>query len=136
MTQPSTPDTREEAASKLPAVHVLMAMGWDYLTPTDALALRGSERGVLLVPVLRERLKGHRFAFKGQTYRLSDGGIDQVVREISASGLNEGLIPANEAIYKHLTLGITVTEFVDGQRTSVTVPLIDWAAPWHGAVSA
>tara|TARA_R110000850_G_scaffold15326_23_gene47909 strand:- start:1054 stop:4326 length:3273 start_codon:yes stop_codon:yes gene_type:complete len=129
MTQPSTPDTREEAASKLPAVHVLMAMGWDYLTPTDALALRGSERGVLLVPVLRERLKGHRFAFKGQTYRLSDGGIDQVVREISASGLNEGLIPANEAIYKHLTLGITVTEFVDGQRTSVTVPLIDWAAP-------
>ena len=51
------------------------------------------------------------------------------MREISATGLNEGLIPANEAIYRHLTLGITVTEFVDGQRTSVTVPLIDWADP-------
>ena len=78
---------------------------------------------------MREQLKGHRFDFKGQTYPLSAGGIDQVVREISATGLNEGLIPANEAIYKHLTLGITVTEFVDGQRTSVTVPLIDWANP-------
>lgn len=124
-----SPDTREEAASKLPALHVLISMGWDYLSPANALALRGSERGVLLEPVLRERLKGHRFDFKGQPYPLSAGGIDQVVREISATGLNEGLIPANEAIYKHLTLGITVTEFVDGQRTSVTVPLIDWADP-------
>lgn len=129
MTNTNAPDTREEAASKLPALHVLMAMGWDYLSPTDALELRGSERGVLLEPVLRERLKGHRFNFKGRTYPLSVGGIDQVVREISATGLNEGLIPANEAIYKHLTLGITVTEFVNGQRTSVTVPLIDWADP-------
>lgn len=123
------PDTREEAASKLPALHVLMVMGWNYLPLAGALALRSSERGVLLEPVLRERLEGHRFDFKGQTYPLSAGGIDQVVREISATGLNEGLIPANEAIYKHLTLGITVTEFVDGQRTSVTVPLIDWADP-------
>lgn len=129
MTISHPPDTREDAASKLPALHVLIAMGWDYLSPTDAMVLRGSERGVLLEPVLRERLIGHRFDFKGQTYPLSAGGIDQVVREISATGLNEGLIPANEAIYKHLTLGITVTEFVDGQRTSVTVPLIDWAAP-------
>ena len=129
MTHFGTPDTREEAASKLPALHVLMAMGWDYLSPTDALALRGSERVVPLEPVLREWLMDHQFDFKGQTYPLSSGGIDQVVREISATGLNEGLIPANEAIYKHLTLGITVTEFVDGQRTSVTVPLIDWADP-------
>lgn len=129
MTSMHTPDTREEAASKLPALHVLMAMGWDCLSPADALALRGSERTVLLEPVLRKQLKDHRFDFKGQTYPLSTNGIDQVVREISATGLNEGLIPANEAIYKHLTLGITVTEFVDGQRTSVTVPLIDWASP-------
>ena len=129
MSQTTSPDTREEAASKLPALHVLMAMGWHYLSSAEALALRGSERGVLLEPVMRERLKGHRFDFKGQTYPLSSGGIDQVVREISAMGLNEGLIPANEAIYKHLTLGITVTEFVDGQRTAVTVPLIDWADP-------
>ena len=57
-----------------------------------------------------------------------------MVREITATGLNEGLIPANEAIYKHLTLGITVTEFVNGHRTSVTVPLIDWADPAANAL--
>lgn len=127
MTQSNTPDTREEAASKLPALHVLMVMGWQYLSPTAALAMRGSELAVLLEPVLRERLAAHRFDYKGLQYPLSAGGIDQVVRHIASTGLNEGLIPANEAIYTHLTLGITVTEFVDGQRTSVTVPLIDWA---------
>ncbi|MFV1602336.1 MULTISPECIES: type I restriction endonuclease subunit R [unclassified Phaeobacter] len=121
------PDTREEAAAKLPALHVLIVMGWEYLSPVNALAYRGSERSVLLEDVLRDRLGTHRFEYKGQTYPLSPAGIDQVVRTISATGLSEGLIPANKAIYQHLTLGITVTEFVDGQKTSVTVPLIDWA---------
>nr|WP_299855269.1 HsdR family type I site-specific deoxyribonuclease [uncultured Roseobacter sp.] len=121
-----TPDTREEAAAKLPALHVLMVMGWEYLSPAEALTMRGSERSVLLEPVLRDRLATHRFEYKGKTWPLSAAGIDQVVRTISATGLSEGLIPANKAIYQHLTFGITVTEFVDGQRTSVTVPLIDW----------
>ena len=120
------PDTREEAASKLPALHVLIVMGWHYLSPADALQRRGSERSVLLLDVLRDRLRSHRFNYKGQTYPLSPGGIEQVVREISSTGLSQGLLPANEAIYRHLTLGITVNEFVDGHRTAVTVPLIDW----------
>ena len=123
----SVPDTREEAAAKLPALHVLMAMGWQYLSPTDCLAERGSERAVLLEGVLRDHLSRHRFTYRGAQHPLSRAGIDQVMRTISATGLSDGLIPANQAIYRHLTLGITVTEFVDGQRHSVTVPLIDWA---------
>jgi type I restriction enzyme R subunit len=119
------PDTREEAAAKLPALHVLMAMGWSYLSPTEALSLRGSERSVLLLPVLRRWLEKHRFSFKGSEHASSSGAIDAVLREISSAGLSEGLIAANKAIYIHLTQGITVTEFVDGQKTSVTVPLVD-----------
>lgn len=88
--------------------------------------MRDSERNVLLRDVLRQLRADHRFEFKGQRYRLSDGGIDQVVGEISSTGLNDGLLPANEAIHKKLTLGVTITEFVDGQKISVTVPLIDW----------
>lgn len=127
MAHSSAPDTREEAASKLPCLHVLMVMGWEYLAPDEALNLRGSERAVILEPVLKDRLRQHRFTHKGREHPLSDGGIDQVIRGITATGLSEGLIPANESIYKRLTLGVTVTEFVDGQRASVTVPLIDWS---------
>ena len=124
---PGTPDTREEAAAKLPALHVMMVMGWEYLPPAQALEMRGSERAVLLEPVLRKRLAGHRFDWKGQRHTLSAAGLDQVLRKIGATGLSEGLIPANKAMYQHLTLGVTVTEFVNGERTNVTVPLIDWA---------
>lgn len=126
MTGHLTPDTREEAASKLPALHVLMVIGWTYLSPTDAMDMRGSERIVILEPVLRDWLSTHRFDFKGQRYPLSENGITQVIKAISAPKLNEGLIAANEAIYKQLTLGVTVDEFVGGQKTSVTVPLINW----------
>ncbi len=122
-----TPDTREEAASKIPALHMMMVLGWDYLSPAQVLAMRGSERAVLLVDVLQDRLRAHRFEFKGQSYPLSDGAIDQVIREVSSTGLNEGLIAANEAIYKKLTLGVTVREVIDGKPTNVTVPLIDWS---------
>jgi type I restriction enzyme, R subunit len=121
------PDTNEEAAAKLPALHVMMVMGWEYLSPAKALAMRGTERAVLLGDVLRDRLKSHRFDFKGKTYPLSAAAIDVVIRDLARTGLSEGLIPANKVLYQHLTLGITVTEFVDGQKTSVTVPLIDWA---------
>src|SRR5690554_2532633 len=113
------PDTKEEAAAKLPALHVMMAMGWEYLPPAQALAMRGSERAVLLTDVLRDRLTKHRFDFKGKRYPLSSAGIAAVIRELGSTGLSEGLIPANKAIYQNLTLGITVTEFVDGQKTSV-----------------
>lgn len=121
-----TPDTREDAAAKLPALHVLMVMGWEYLSPSDCLAQRGAEHAVLLGNVLREHLDRYRFDYKGTMHNLSEQGINQVIRTISATGLSEGLIPANKAIYQHLTLGITITEFVDGQRHSVTVPLFDW----------
>lgn len=71
MTNTHAPDTGEEAAAKLPALHVMMAMGWEYLPPAQALALRGSERAVLLADVLRDRLTAHRFDFKGQQYPLT-----------------------------------------------------------------
>lgn len=116
-----TPDTREEAASKLPALHILLVMGWSYLPPAEALTMRGSERSVLLDPVLREWLAAHRFDFKGRQHPLSESGINQVIKAITATKLNEGLIAANEAIYKQLTLGITVDEFVGGDKTSVSV---------------
>ena len=122
----TTPDTREEAAAKLPALHMLMVMGWDYLIPADALASRGSLRSVVLLDVLKDRLQQYRFMFKGQCYPLSDNGIAQVLRIIGSPDLSGTLLDANKAIYTHLTHGITVTESVDGQRHAVTVPLIDW----------
>ncbi|GAE58372.1 hypothetical protein XPN_0278 [Xanthomonas arboricola pv. pruni MAFF 301427] len=126
----SAPDTREQASAQLPALHLLCNLGWQYLSAADCLALRGGTREVLLLPRLLEVLQTRRYSYKGQQYPLSPGAIDQIVRELSALPLGEGLLAANEALYKRLALGITVTEFMpDGKKHQPTIAVIDWTDP-------
>ncbi|GAA0765119.1 HsdR family type I site-specific deoxyribonuclease [Ideonella azotifigens] len=123
-----TPNSREQYSAHLPALHLLCNLGWNFLTTAQALALRGSTREVLLKPRLIEVLQTRRYQYKGEWYPLSPSGIDQIVRELSALSLAEGLMPANERLYGKLALGITVTEFMpDGKRHQPTIPVIDWA---------
>jgi type I restriction enzyme R subunit len=123
----TTPDSREQYSAHLPALHLLCNLGWQFLTTAQALALRGSTREVLLKPRLIEVLQTRRYEYKGEWYPLSPSGIDQIVRELSALSLAEGLMPANERLYGKLALGITVTEFMpDGKRHQPTIHVIDW----------
>ncbi len=124
------PDTREQSGSHYPALHLLCNLGWSFLTTPQALAMRGGTREVLLRLRLVEVLQTRRYEYKGQWYPLSSSGIEQIVRELSALSLAEGLLPANERLYGKLALGITVTEFMpDGKKHQPTIPVIDWADP-------
>lgn len=124
----STPNSREQYSAHLPALHLLCNLGWNFLTTAQALALRSSTREVLLKPRLIEVLQTRRYEYKGQRYPLSPNGIEQIVRELSALSLAEGLMPANERLYGKLALGITVTEFMpDGKKHQPTIAVIDWA---------
>lgn len=126
----STPNSREQYSAHLPALHLLCNLGWSFLPTARALSLRGSTREVLLKPRLIEVLQTRRYQYKGEWYPLSPSGIDQIVRELSALSLAEGLMPANERLYSKLALGITVTEFMpDGKKHQPTIPLIDWVEP-------
>ncbi|WP_347262579.1 type I restriction endonuclease, partial [Rudaea sp.] len=124
------PDTREQVSAQIPALHLLANLGWRYLSAADALALRGGTREVLLKPRLIEVLQSRRFEYKGERYPLSPGAIDQIVRELSALPLGEGLLVANERLYAKLAFGITVTEFMaDGKKHQPTIAVIDWHDP-------
>lgn len=124
----TTPNPREQYSAHIPALHLLCNLGWDFLSTSKALELRGGTRQVLLVPRLVEVLQTRRFEYKAQWYPLSPSGIDQIVRELSALNLAEGLLPANERLYHKLSLGITVTEFMpDGKKHQPTIAVIDWA---------
>lgn len=121
------PKTKEQFSAHIPALHLLSVMGWDYLSPSSCLSLRSSTSEVLLKPILIEFLRNRRFEYKGEWYPLSNNAIDQIIRDISAPSLHEGLLAANERIYEKLTLGITVTEFMaDGKKHQPTIALIDW----------
>ena len=124
------PNSKEQYATHLPALHLLCNLGWNFLTTGQALPLRGSTREVTLRSRLVEVLQTRRYEYKGQWYPLSSSGIEQIVRELSALSLAEGLMPANERLYGKLALGITVTEFMpDGKKHQPTIAVIDWSDP-------
>jgi type I restriction enzyme, R subunit len=126
----AAPNSKEQYAAQLPALHLLCNLGWNFLTTPQALALRGSTREVILRSRLVDVLQTRRYEYKGQWYPLSSSGIEQVVRELSALNLAEGLLFANERLYGKLALGITVTEFMpDGKKHQPTIAVIDWADP-------
>ena len=123
----AAPNSKEQYAAHVPALHLMCNLGWNFLTTAQALALRGSTREVILRSRLIEVLQTRRYEYKGQWYPLSSSGIEQVVRELSALSLAEGLLPANERLYGKLALGITVTEFMpDGKKHQPTIAVIDW----------
>ena len=124
-----TPNTAELYSAHIPALATLISLGWNYLPPETCLKMRGGNSNVVLKGVLVDELKKRTFNFKGQSYPLSPNAIDQIVRDLASPPMHEGLLSANENLYYAITLGITVTEFVDGKRHSVTVPIIDWQEP-------
>lgn len=127
MTNHSAPKFQEEYSAKLPALALLTHLGWTFLPPEQVLAARGGKYDqVVLRDILREELSKRRFTFAGREHALSDKSIDNLIAEICSPALNEGLLAANEKLYNHLLYGISVTEFVDGKKTSPTIPLIDW----------
>lgn len=121
------PQTREQYSAHIPALHLLINLGWQFLSTSQALALRGSTREVILKTRLIEVLQTRRFDYKGERFPLSPSGIDQILRQVQAVNLTEGLLSANERVYQMLTLGVTVTEFMpDGKKHQPTIALVDW----------
>ncbi|WP_293688000.1 type I restriction endonuclease subunit R [Thiolapillus sp.] len=121
------PETKELFSSHIPALQVLMSMGYTYLPPEAAMKQRGGNTGeVLLRNILIGELRKRRFSWKGKQYPISNNAIDEIVRQLASPGLGEGLLTANERLYDRLTLGITVTEFIDGKKAQPAIHIIDW----------
>jgi type I restriction enzyme R subunit len=122
---------REELISQIPALQLLMAMGYTYLTPDEADALRGSNRrNVILIGVLEPWLREHNcVTYKGAEYPFSEANLRQAIQALTDEPLTPGLIPANETIYDLLTLGTSLRQTVEGDAKSYSLHYIDWRHP-------
>jgi type I restriction enzyme R subunit len=127
---PRPPSFQEELISQIPAVRLLMAMGYQYLTPEEALALRGGKKNrIVLEGVLEPWLRGHnQVAFKGQTYPFSESNIRHAVETLTNEPF-DGLIPTNQRVYELLTLGTSLQQAIDGDKKSFSLHYIDWKHP-------
>lgn len=122
---------QEEFASKIPALTLLTTLGYQFIPPSQCHAMRSKTTAskatnqVVLLPIMRAFLAKQTFMFEGTAHYLSDSAIDKIMHTLNPA-MNLGLQAANEALYNAMLYGITVTEFIDGKRTSQTIRLIDW----------
>jgi len=124
------PDMREDAISQVPALHVLQNLGWRYLTPDEALALRGGRlSNAFLDGVLAPWLREHnRVRHKGQDLPFTEGNILSAMQALKDTPL-DGLVRTNEQVYDLLCLGKSLQQSVDGDVRSFTLQYMDWDHP-------
>ena len=124
-------DFREELISQIPASRLLMALGYAYLTPDEALAQRGGQtRNVILTDVLEGWLRTHnRIDYKGGSYEFSEANLREALRRLTDITLNDGLVRTNEQVYELLTLGTSLEQIINGDRRSFSLRYIDWQHP-------
>ncbi len=122
---------REELISQIPALQLLMALGYQYLPPDEALAQRGGrEREVVLAPVLEDWLRTHNtITHKGRAHAFSEANIREAKRRLVDVPLTDGLVRTNERLYELLTLGTSLEQAIDGDRRSFSLHYIDWEHP-------
>ncbi|HDO26442.1 MAG TPA: type I restriction endonuclease subunit R, partial [Nitrospirae bacterium] len=128
MTQ--APLIKEDHISQIPALQLLQNIGYTYLTPEEALKLRGSRaRNVILDGILEEQLrKMNKIQYKGQEYPFSEGNIISAVEALK-DVIYDGLVRTNEKVYDLLCLGKSLQQSIQGDIKSFTLHYIDWEHP-------
>ena len=129
MTRILPPAWLEDDISQLPALHLLQQLGFTYLTPDEALALRdGRESNVFLTGVLADWLRRNNFiARRGRQHPLSEANIVAAIQAL-AEPPNEPLAKASEAAYHLLRLGKSVDQILDdGATGNTTLRYLDWS---------
>jgi type I restriction enzyme R subunit len=118
----------EDDVSQIPALELLINLGFTYLSPAEAMELRGGRNSnVLLHRVLQQQLPTiNKGAVKGRNF--SDGTFQQAVNTLQDIQF-DGLVRTNEKIYDLLTLGRSFEETIDGNKKSYSLKFIDWLNP-------
>lgn len=123
-------ETSEEATTIATALRLLEAMGWNVITPEDALRMRrGRLSSVLLEPVLAERLAAlNRVRAPSGDVPFSEANIATAIERLRGTG-PLGLLRANEAMTDLLLLGTSLPQMVEGETRSHSLRYIDWKNP-------
>jgi type I restriction enzyme R subunit len=125
-----TPDTLERLVSQIPAVDLLMKLGFNYLAPAEARALRNGRMGeVLLEPILREQLAVmNRVAWKGVERPFTGEAIEEGIAALRDLP-DEGVIQTSEKVFDLLSLGKSFPQTIGGDTRGFTLRYVDWECP-------
>ncbi|MEW6184317.1 MAG: HsdR family type I site-specific deoxyribonuclease [Thermodesulfobacteriota bacterium] len=117
----------EKYLSQIPALQLLINLGYEYLPPSKALAARQGKTGnILLEGILREQIKKiNRINYKGREFLFSEENIQTAIQKLK-NVKYDGLLKTNEAIYDLITLGTALEQTIEGDSKSYNLNYIDW----------
>lgn len=124
-----TPSFKEDHISQIPALQLLQKLGYKYLSPDEALELRGNKTSnVILEKVLRNQLKEINSikVSSSKTSLFTDANIEAGILALKDLPMNEGYIAACEVAYNRITLGKDLEQSIDGDKKSFPLQYIDW----------
>ena len=123
---------KEDHISQIPALQLLQKLGYTYLTPDEALAMRGGKTSnVLLEDVLRSQLRRINSirVNRNKEELFSEQNIENGVLAMRNIPMEGGYLSGNEAVYNLLTLGKAFEQSIDGDKKSYTMRFVDWERP-------
>ena len=120
---------KENEISQKPALELLQKLGYKYLSPEEALTMRGGKTSnVLLEEVLRRQLRELNSIKIGshKEARFSEQNIENGIIAMRNVPMEGGYMSGNEAVYNMLTLGKAFEQSIDGDIKTYTMRYIDW----------
>ncbi|QOX80481.1 type I restriction endonuclease subunit R [Trichlorobacter lovleyi] len=119
--------TNEKYLSQIPALQLLINLGYAYLPPEQVMHQRQGKTGnVLLEGILRDQLKRlNRINYKSREFLFSEENIQTGIQKLK-NVKYDGLLKTNEAIYDLITLGTALEQTVEGDSKSFNLDYIDW----------
>jgi len=125
-------EAAEKHQSQIPALQMLVAMGFVPLSQAKALELRGDRlRNVVLDDIAVESfMRINRFTHKGREYPFDLEDAHEALRRLKPTPDRiRGLKATNQDVYDTLVLGTTITKAIDGDSKSYSFRFIDWECP-------
>ncbi len=106
-------------------------MGWQYLSPEQALEARGGRTSnVLLEAILKKQLQHiNTIEYKGKEFSFSEINVNSAILSIRDLPVQDGFIASNKTFYELITLGRSFEQNVLGDKKSFSFQYIDWQHP-------
>ncbi|MEH6659838.1 HsdR family type I site-specific deoxyribonuclease [Leeuwenhoekiella marinoflava] len=127
-----TPSFKEDHISQIPALQLLINMGYTYLNQSEALAARGGKTsGILLEGILRSQLHKINTAkvSSSKSVAFTETNIENAIVALKDVPLVDGYMTTSETLYELLTLGVSLDQSIAGDRKSFDLQYIDWKHP-------
>ncbi|PZU06031.1 MAG: restriction endonuclease subunit R, partial [Chryseobacterium sp.] len=121
----------EDNISQIPALKLLINLGYNYLSQSETLKFRENrESNVILTDILRERLMHiNDIKIGSKKTKFESANIEKAVQKLQDIPLSEGLVQACNQIYNLLVFGHALEQSIDGDKKSHTIQYIDWENP-------